>query len=426
MSLKMEEFVISDGIKIKTIIDKKFKSNLITIRFITKLNEKTVSQNAIIPNVLVTTNSTYKTRMELTTKLSELYGSGFATINHKIADNQVVGISASCICDAYALAGEGITSEVTEILLDCIFKPLVEENGFGKHDFDIRKTELIDSIDAEINDKRTYAIKRANTSIYKNEPSALTSYGTKDGAIALTPQNAFSAYKELLKTAQIEIMYCGGEKNVDSIEMLKKAFSSIERDFSENVFSKISPLKNEVCEVSDEMDVNQCKMVMAYKSDFNTVYENRLMSTMLGGTAFSKLFTNVREKFSLCYYCAAGFVEGKGVLIIDSGVELSNIPKAREEINNQIIALAKGDFTDEEMHNAVLSISGDYKSNYDSTHDISSWYFIQGIRRDNFTPEQAIQKLESLTRDDVIKAASALKLDTVYIMKSNVSDGGAE
>ena len=426
MSLKMEEFIISDGIKIKTIIDKKFKSNLITIRFITKLDEKTVSQNAIIPNVLVTTNSTYKTRTELITKLSELYGSGFSTINHKIADNQVVGICASCICDAYVLDGKGITSEVTEILLDCIFNPIIEENGFGKHDFEIRKTELVDSIDGEINDKRTYAIKRANASIYKNEPSALTSYGTKDGAIALTPQNSYSAYKDLLKTAQIEIMYCGGEENVDSIEKLKNSFSSIERAFSKNVFSTLSPLKNEVCEDSDEMDVNQCKMVMAYKSDFNSLYANRLMSTMLGGTAFSKLFTNVREKFSLCYYCAAGFVEGKGVLIIDSGVELSNIPKAREEINNQIIALANGDFTDEEMNNAVLSISGDYKSNYDSTHDISSWYFIQGIRGDNFTPEQAIKKLKSVTREDIIKSASSLKLDTVYIMKSNASDGGAE
>lgn len=423
MSLEMKQIDISDGIKLKSFIDRKFKSNLITIRFITTLDKNTVSQNALIPNVLITTNSTYRTRTGLSSKLSELYGSGLSTLCHKLSDNQVVGVSASCICDSYALTDEKLTSEVTDILLDCMFSPIIEDNGFAKKDFDIRKNELLDSIDAEINDKRTYAIIRANTSIYPDEPSAITAYGTREGAKKLTPQNCYEAYQNLLETAQIEIMYVGGEENRECIDKLVKAFSSIKRDFSKNVYSALSPLKPKVCEVVEDMNVNQSKMVMAYKSDFVGNYENRLMSAMLGGTAFSKLFMNVREKYSLCYYCAAGFIEGKGVMMIDSGVEYQNIPKAREEINNQIIALAKGDFTDDELKNTALSVAGDYKSNYDSTYDLSSWYFIQGIRGDNFTPEQAIEKIKAVTRDDIISSASSLKLDTVYIMKSN---GGAQ
>jgi predicted Zn-dependent peptidase len=349
-----------------------------------------------------------------------------STLNHKLADNQVVGIAASCICDAYSLNGEKITSEVTDILLDCIFKPVIEDNGFAKKDFDLRKQELIDAIDAEINDKRTYAIIRANSSIYKNEPSAITAYGNRKGAEKLNPQMTYNQYKELLKTAQIEIMFVGGEDNKDAINKLKQAFSSLDREFIPNTFENLSPIKSQVCEVTEEMDVNQCKMVMAFKSEYNNIYANRLMTTMLGGTAFSKLFTNVREKYSLCYYCAAGFVEGKGVLIVDSGVEYSNIPKAKEEILNQIKALATGDFTHDEMKNAVLSIAGDYKSNYDSTSDLASWYFIQSIRGDNYTPEQAIELLEKITREDIIESASALKLDTIYIMKGSESQEGEE
>lgn len=426
MAINLSEQKISDGINFISIIDKKFKSNYIMIKFITKLDEGTASQNAIIPNLLVTSNSKYKTRTELTTKLSSLYGSNLSTLNHKLADNQVVGIAASCICDAYSLNGEKITSEVTDILLDCIFKPVIEDNGFAKKDFDLRKQELIDAIDAEINDKRTYAIIRANSSIYKNEPSAITAYGNRKGAEKLNPQMTYNQYKELLKTAQIEIMFVGGEDNKDAINKLKQAFSSLDREFIPNTFENLSPIKSQVCEVTEEMDVNQCKMVMAFKSEYNNIYANRLMTTMLGGTAFSKLFTNVREKYSLCYYCAAGFVEGKGVLIVDSGVEYSNIPKAKEEILNQINALATGDFTHDEMKNAVLSIAGDYKSNYDSTSDLASWYFIQSIRGDNYTPEQAIELLEKITREDIIESASALKLDTIYIMKGSESQEGEE
>jgi len=423
MALAFNREKLSDGINFTTITDSKFKTNFILVRLISKLNKETVSEHAIIPNLLITSNSTFKTRTELTKKLSGLYGSNLGTVNHKLADNQVVGISASCICDEYALNGEKLTSELTDIILECIFKPQIENDGFSEKDFILRKQELIDGIDAEINDKRTYAIIRANTTIYKDEPSSLPSYGTREGAVNLNPQATYKAFKNLLKTAQIEIT-CAGGGNLDyAKEKLKQAFLSIERESVVNIFNNYSPIKPEVIEVTESVDVNQCKMVMAFKSSFNNLFANRLMATMLGGTAFSKLFVNVREKLSLCYYCASGYVEGKGVLIVDSGVEKDNIPKAREEIINQINALAKGDFTEDEIKNAILSIAGDYKSNYDSTNDLSSWFFIQSIRETYYTPEQAIEALNKISREDVIKSASALKLDTVYIMQGLDKEG---
>jgi len=417
MAVEFNRENLPNEINFTTIIDPKFKSNLILVRFISKLDEATVSENALIPNLLITSNSTFKTRTELTKKLSGLYGSNLSTINHKLSDNQVVGISASCICDDYALNGENLTAELTDILLECIFKPLVENDGFAERDFKTRKQELIDGIDAEINEKRTYAILRANTTIYKNEPSSLPSYGTRERAVNLTPQKTYEAYKKLLKTAQIEITFVGGGNLNSAKEKLRNAFLAIDRKSQNNNFKNISPVKSEVAEVVEIVDVNQCKMVMAFKTSYDNYYANRLMTTMLGGTAFSKLFVNVREKLSLCYYCAAGFVEGKGVLIVDSGVEKDNIPKAREEIIKQINALATGDFSEDEMKNAVLSISGDFKSNYDSTYDLSSWFFVHSIRGTNFTPEQAITVLGKVTRDEVIQAAATLMLDTVYVMQ---------
>ena len=325
----------------------------------------------------------------------------------------------------YSLNGEKITSEVTTYFLIVFSSLLLRIMALLRRILTLESKSLLTLL-TEINDKRTYAIIRANSSIYKNEPSAITAYGNRKGAEKLNPQMTYNQYKELLKTAQIEIMFVGGEDNKDAINKLKQAFSSLDREFIPNTFENLSPIKSQVCEVTEEMDVNQCKMVMAFKSEYNNIYANRLMTTMLGGTAFSKLFTNVREKYSLCYYCAAGFVEGKGVLIVDSGVEYSNIPKAKEEILNQIKALATGDFTHDEMKNAVLSIAGDYKSNYDSTSDLASWYFIQSIRGDNYTPEQAIELLEKITREDIIESASALKLDTIYIMKGSESQEGEE
>ena len=335
----------------------------------------------------------------------------------KIGDNQITTINADFICDKYALDNENISQEITDILIDCLFNPLIENNGFANEEFKLRKQELLDSIDNQINEKRVYAFLRANQTIYKGERCAIPSYGTKTGAEALTAQNSYEAYKKLLKTACIEITLAGGQ-NLDNVKnKLVNAFSKIDREPENFEYKSYSPLKTNIAECSDELDVNQCKMVMAFKTDYKNYFANKLMQTMFGGTAFSKLFMNVREKYSLCYYCAANYVESKGTLLVDSGVETENVSKAREEILNQLNALSTGDFTDDEIKNAVLSIAGDFKSNYDSIKDIGSWYFVQKLRKSNMTPEDAIKELNSVTREQIIKAAKSFKLDTVYVMR---------
>lgn len=417
MALKIKQQSMPNSINFTTIEDPKFKSNCVTIRFITKLNEESASANALIPNILISCNEKFKTRTEITTKLAKLYGSGMSSDTRKLGNNQMISINADFICDKYAFDGENISGEITDILLDCLFKPLIKNDGFADEEFKLRKQELLDSIDNEINEKRVYAFLRANQTIYKDEPTAIPSYGTKKGAQALTPQSVYKAYKNLLKTACIEITLAGGQ-NLDKVkDRLINAFSKIERTPENFEYISYSPIKSEVAECSDELDINQCKMVMAFKTESKNYFANRLMQTMFGGTAFSKLFTNVREKYSLCYYCAASFVEAKGTLAVDSGVEMQNVGKAREEIINQLNALANGDFTDDEIKNAVLSISGDFKSNYDSIRDIGSWYFVQKLRKLDMTPEDAIKVLNAVTREQIIESAKSFKLDTVYLMR---------
>ena len=70
----------------------------------------------------------------------------------------------------------------------------------------------------------------------------------------------------------------------------------------------------------------------------------RLMTAMFGGTPHSKLFLNVREKMSLCYYCAARYNSNKGIMTVESGVETQNIEAAKNEILNQLEEMKRGNF----------------------------------------------------------------------------------
>ena len=90
-------------------------------------------------------------------------------------------------------------------------------------------------------------------------------------------------------------------------------------------FSVLCPqAKKEVREVSEKMEVAQSKLVLGFRTGKIQAEEKpafKLMAAIFGGTPHSKLFLNVREKLSLCYYCAARCNINKGFLLVESGVE---------------------------------------------------------------------------------------------------------
>lgn len=419
MACEFNKEVIGDKINLTTLKDEKFKSNLISIWFKTKLSEDTASVYSLIPDILASTNSKYPNRTDLSKKLYSLYGAALRSTSTKNSDYQFISLNVNTIRDEYALDGEKLTEEACEILLDCVLSPVVKDNAFDEKEFAVKKQELIDAIDAVINEKRGYAIKKAYETVFEKEPFSVYSLGSKEKALELTPKYAYECYKNLLKTAEIEIVICGGGDISGAVKLIKDRFSKLERTPATlGNYNCFSPVKNQVAIVKEPMEVNQSKMVMAYKSNYENIYVCKFMIAMLGGTAFSKLFTNVREKMSLCYYCASRYVDGKGTMIIDSGVDTKNIELAQKAINEQLEDMAKGNFTDELMENTRLAIIGDVKSSFDTVNGVCGWYLQQRIRGTDYSCQQVIDIEKSITRQQIIDCAKTFKLDTVYILES--------
>lgn len=416
MALAFHKEALCDGVNFTAVTDTRFKTNLIGINLVSDLDAKTAAANAAISLVLSKSNSTYKNITEINKKLSSLYGANINGDTLKIGDSQIISLTASCIADRYTFGGEKITGELVDLLIECLFSPNVEDGGFYAKNFELNKQELLDEIDAEINEKRSYALIRAGKKVYEGEPASITAHGDKEYALELTPKSAYEQYKNVLKTAGIEIFFVGGGDPADALERFKKAFAGAERNFSGKSVSKKSPLKTQACEVTETLDVAQSKMVMAFKSGFENAPAMRLMNAIFGQTPFSKLFMNVREKLSLCYYCAAGYDERKGVLVVDSGVEHKNIQKARDEILNQLSEVANGNFTDSEMSNSALSVINNYRAVNDSAFALASWYLRQAYAGTSFTPEQEIERIKAVSREDIVNAAKSLSLDTVYVL----------
>lgn len=418
MTTSYQRTPLSERIAFSTVTDPKLKSNVLHIYFFQPLEPKTAAACALACGLVASSNAAFPSNEAMNRKLHLLYGADLSCSVARHGDFQLLSLHASAIADRYALNHEPLLQELTQILLDCLLNPNAKDNAFDETEFRIQQKELLDNIDAEINEKRIYAIRQAERTAFRGEPAAYSAMGTKEEVLALTPEKVYVAFQNMLQTAKIEILFVGPEKRPELLPLMQKAFSELpEKCPFEASFYVPSPAKEQPAEVVEALPVGQCKVVMQWKTNDTDRYAVRLMTMLLGGTPSSKLFLHVREQMSLCYYCAARYSEWKQTMTVDSGIDTVNLEKAKAAIQAELASLAHGDFTDEEVENLLLFTHNVLQSTGDSAESYITWYLTQICSGEELTPKEVEQRYRNVTREELIAAAKSMQLDTVYTMK---------
>lgn len=410
---------IADGVYFSSITDKRYKKNLISVAFSTQLSEDTATENVIVPVLLTKCNSKLPTYKAFNNKMSRLYASGIGGTAGRQYDLQTISFGAYYLDDIYALSGEKMTGIMTDILIDCLTSPVTENGVFSEKFVELEKKTVIDNIETAINDKRSYAIERAMKTICKGEPASVCSYGTVEKAKLITPDSAYKAYRRMLETMPCEII-CTGCSDFDGVaEKFAAAFEKAGRHDIENTTIALSPVKTQTEEVTERLTVNQSKLVLGFKSHSDDDAAFVLLQKIFGGTTSSKLFRNVREKMSLCYYCSAARNDLKGIMLVNSGVENENIEKTKEAVIDQLEEIKNGNFTNEDINFAEMAIKNDFKSVADSAGNVSNWYFDCIRKNDIVTPEEKLGRYLGVSKERIIAAAKSMVLDSVYVLTGN-------
>lgn len=411
---------IADNVNFHAVIDNRFKRNRITVNFITPLDLNDVSANALVINILKNGHADCPEYTELAKTLQGLYGAALFSGIEKRGDMQVCHVTVSGIDNKYALDGEDIITDITTLLKQVLFNPLIENGGFREKYIEIEKAQLIDMIESEINEKRVFAINSAVKAMAKDSPFGIPKYGFVEQVNALTSEQILTAYKKLVNNSKIDIAFTGCGDYNKALKVFEGVFADASVKRVELGQNSPLPHKPEQQEIVEKMNVAQAKLVMGFTTGIDNngdlVVPLKIMVAIFGATPFSKLFNNVREKLQLCYYCAARYDKVKGIMLVDSGVEFPNIEKARAEILVQLDLMKKGEFTDDEMNNAVLSVKNSLHSVYDSASSVESWYMSQMFDNQMLTPSKELEKVAKVTRQDIIDAANTVRLDTVYTL----------
>ena len=127
--------------------------------------------------------------------------------------------------------------------------------------------------------------------------------------------------------------------------------------------TRLAEREADICvkDVTEPMPVTQSKLCIGYNcgiSPRSAEYADlRLFCAIFGGSPFSKLFNNVREKLSLAYYVFSVIEGHKSCMKISSGIEADKFRAAYDEINVQLEKMKAGDFTDDEIESAKKYLS---------------------------------------------------------------------
>ena len=412
---------LGDGVWFSDVRDSRFKTMKISANLIVPLSAENAAANALICGVLSRSCKAYPDFTALSKKLSFLYGAELNASVRKAGDNQVLTLSASGLDDRYTLDGESLARELSLLLCGVIFEPNLQGDAFVPGEVEQERRQLLDLIDSECNDKRIYANAQLVSRMCAGEVFGMKRYGTAETIRAATPQSLYAAWRQLLKTAVFEIMYIGDSAPDRAVEVFRQAFEGIDRA-PVTAQTEVIRAAAQPQHFTEEMDVVQSKLVMGFRAGTalpdREIYATMLMCAILGGTANSKLFCNVREKQSLCYYCGSRYDKMKGIVFIDSGVEGENIEKLEAGVLHEIEDMKNGVITDFEIEATKMAVINAYHTSDDTVSGIESWYAAQLFDDSWKSIEEMAALINGVTGEEIVAAANRLTLDTVYVLKN--------
>ncbi len=413
---------IANGVHFSTLVTDKFKTERIFINIFAKLSGETAAKNAVALSVLRKGSADYDSLFKLNRKLAELYDADVFTTIRKLSNYQVLTLAYSGIDSRYTLEGESVLKDGAELLSSLLLNPRVQDGKFLPDDVKIEKNALVEQIESEQSEKRSFVLKRLNEIMFKDSEFGINRLGEIADVLEITPENCFLAYNEFIKNAAVEIIYLGNSDTADIKDLFKGAFNKIDR--ADTKISKTYPshiIRD--CDLTEHIDVSQSKLALGFKVP-GDIIENQtaamsVATVMYGGKPVSLLFKNVRERLSLCYYCAARYDSSKNAVIVDSGIEKENKDKTKAEILALLEKIKSGDFTDEDIKSTVMFLETNYKASNDSLVSLENWYLSRIVEDDIITPQEQYERVSKVTKEDIIKVYREMQLDSSYFLTSS-------
>ncbi|MFB1081048.1 EF-P 5-aminopentanol modification-associated protein YfmF [Jeotgalibacillus sp. JSM ZJ347] len=406
------------GLNIRIIKTKKFKTNQFVFKFKSLLSKENVSARALLPYVLQSSTAKWPTTALFRSHLDDLYGASAAVDVNKKGEYHILTFAVDVPNEKYLQDKTPLTEKAMDVLNEMIFNPFLEQGVFSEKVVEAEKRTLMQKLKAVKDDKMRYASQRLVEEMCSGEAYSLHPNGIESELAAITPHSLYQTYQEMIERDEVDL-YIVGDVEADQMETLcDEKFSLNER---ENIYAELQAIKvDQSRKVVEKQQIKQGKLNIGYRSQ--TVYGDQdylpmaVMNGILGGFPHSKLFINVREKESLAYYAASRLESHKGLIVIMSGVDPGKVDQAEEIIERQLEAIKNGDVSDQELSQTKAVMTNQMLETLDSPRGIVEVLYQGETAGIPVHINEWFKEIEAVTKDHVIKAAHKLIKDTTYVL----------
>lgn len=424
--MQYNEKEIKKGIKLHEIQTHKFKTNLIAVFLSMPITRENVTKNSLISAVLRRGSKNMITQAQISQELEEMYGAIFDCGLDKTGDNHILKFYLEAVNDNFLpQTDENMLKTSIEKILEIVFNPLIENGAFKEEYVKQEKENVKRIIEGKPDNKARYAFDRCIEEMYKNEPYGLYKYGYIEDLEKINAQDLYNYYQSMISECKIDIFVSGNINEVTSIVEQNENIQKLQEREPNYKINKIESKKEvQEKEVVEEMDVTQGKITIGldlHLDNEEQKYDAMLYNAILGGTANSKMFQEVREKASLAYTAGSSYVRYKSNIFIKCGIEIKNYEKAMKIIRKQLEDMKNGVFTHEDIENAKKGIISGIKSIDDEQDAEITYFFGQELTGSKTSLKQYIEKVQKVSKEDIIKVANSVTVNTVYFLKDNAS-----
>ena len=416
----IETISLLPGVTLRCCRDTRFKQGCLSFQLVRQMDRQESAMNALLPAVLLRGTNRYPDLRAITEHLDELYGASVSALVRRVGDYQTTGLYCGFMDDRFALAGDRVLEPVIDFMGQVLLDSPLEEGGFRKAFVESEKKNLIATIESELNDKRTYAMSRLLKLMCAGDTFGLPRLGEKEQVAEIDSAGLYAHYRTILQTSPIEVFYVGSAEARQVAALLLPLLQKLDRN-PQALPAQTGFAPWEGQDAVEELEVTQGKLCMG----FTTPITNRdprfpamqITNTILGAGMTSKLFMNVREKLSLCYFIGSGYYGTKGIVTVSAGIDFDKEDLTRQEVLRQLEACKNGDITDEELKAAKEAILSSLRSTHDSPGAIEGYYATATLSGLAYDHSGYMAAVEAVTVEDVVACAKQLRLHTTYFLK---------
>lgn len=418
MAISKETVRKMKGYTLHTIKTDKYKTNTLVWKMKAPLEKDTVTLRALLPNVLQSSTGRLKTTAKLRAYLDDLYGAHFYVDTAKKGEYHILTFTIEIANEKFLQDAEPLLQRGVEFLAEVLLNPHADGGQFDSQTVEKEKRVLKQRIQSVYDDKMRYASMRLIEEMCKEEPYALQANGVLDDVDAITPASLYQYYQKAIREDELDL-FVTGNVDEDRLAAICECLRFPDREpkrAASRTLQKVSGVKK----IKESQDIRQGKLNIGYRTNItfgdSDYFPLQMFNGIFGGFSHSKLFLNVREKESLCYYVASQIESHKGLMMVMSGIESANFDKAVSIIEKQLEAMKNGDFSEQEIGQTKAVIRNQLLESTDTSRGLVEILYHNVIAGTETGVEDWIREIKAVEKGEIVKVAAKIEPDTIYFL----------